>query len=283
MDQFNAATVAIGETYRNEAERLRPEFPGLLMITEAHPRYVRESNDQLLDALTVKTDFARFLPDDAQGPVFLFDADLMPLVPNPLATFEVDPETDVALVPYPGSYHYADSERQAIYEKVGANLNSGFVYFRDLSVARALSQDWKRRFLDRMSRYGVSRKNAAEEYDEPALLETLANGAWSVGWLEAKWNLWYPDETVEPIFIQRHDGLSNPYLDIPFERDFADQLFSVVKGFSAETKAALPFERVAYWLERQDFDAARAAIERTDVSDYTQEVKDAKARLLAHF
>lgn len=64
-----------------------------------------------------------------------------------------------------------------------------------------------------------------------------------------------------------------------------ERLRLVVKSgsFPASVRAGFPFERVAYWLDQGDVEAAKEVINSIDVSGKPAKIQAAKSALLAEF
>ena len=188
-------TFAIGADHILEADRLKASVPELLVITTDHPFYQEEvPGDTFANALLAKTRFADFLPVDAQGPVFLCDADLYSVVEgNPFEFFPDMGDADIAAVAYPGNFYFPPSAeyQAASYSVLGKKLNAGLVWFKDLATAQAVATAWAVEFRDYMSTIGMLSTG-----DELALMAVLvAHPEWKIAWLDQKWNnLWRPQE-----------------------------------------------------------------------------------------
>ncbi len=210
MSNRTIISVAIGEQYEKEVQRLKEQIPELLVVTSRNENYEKISEDALVDGLATKTAIGKFLPTDRDGPVFFCDADLYSVDgKNHIDSF-VEPDADIAMVRYPGTYHYPEGERREIYEATGLNYNSGFIWFRNHDIAREISTEWLETYKIRMGVYGTLRKDSINEYDEPAMMQVLSSGKWRHTTLDPKWNNW-EDSKDEDLFRQDHLDKFNGY------------------------------------------------------------------------
>ena len=125
---MNIYTVAIGRQYHIEAERLKRCLPQTNVFKEDHPLYDRLHEDNLLNGLSHKCNFANYI-DEVDWPVVFIDADAFSLEENPLETFEVNEDTDIAFVPYSWTWHFPDAKRQEAFDFFGYKINSWFMRF----------------------------------------------------------------------------------------------------------------------------------------------------------
>jgi len=198
---MNYYTVAIGENYIKEANRLKQSVPSLNIFTTESSKYKTLGDSQLVDGLYHKANFASYI-DRAKGPVFFMDADLYSNIDNPMETFKVSEDVDIAFVPYKGKWYFPDEERIQAVEKLGCKVNSGFMYFKDLKTAKKICKEWLE-VLKRRLPLNV------HEYDEYSLMVVLANGDYKWEFLDDIWNDWGENTMGEPIlensiFRQKH-------------------------------------------------------------------------------
>ncbi|MEM0967413.1 MAG: hypothetical protein AAGJ81_14795 [Verrucomicrobiota bacterium] len=73
------------------------------------------------------------------------------------------------------------------------------------------------------------------------------------------------------------------YVPPPPELPLRERLLNVAGGFPPEVLAAFPFDRAAYWFDRDRQDVVQALIQGVDVSAQPQAIQDAKAAMLAQF
>jgi hypothetical protein len=206
-------SVAIGEKYEIEAQRLNRSLNGgVEVFTKTNPLYIQKSADPLIDGLWHKCNFANYI-DPTTEPVIFIDADAFTLHNDPFADFEIDENTDFAYVPYSGNWHLPDTIRQEAYNFHGHKINSGFMYFKNLTVAKAICDQWQFEYLEREKLYNVSAGTSKYEYDEWALMIALSKLNFTVEILNKKWNDWTlgtKDEILasDSIFFQSHDFLN---------------------------------------------------------------------------
>lgn len=209
-------TVAIGEKYHTEAKRLAQCLNNdLVIIDESHPQYEVINPDPLINGLFHKTNFANYLQgEDENQPVLFCDADLFSLIKNPLETFQVNESTDIAFVPYKGKWHFPDAIRQEAFDHFGYKINSGFIYFKSLEIAKAVCTAWAAAYLERVALYGVAPNIYKNEYDEYALMLALKGKGYTIELLDKKWNNWEVStvegiQASDSIFFQSHN-----YIDL---------------------------------------------------------------------
>lgn len=210
--------IAIGDNYELEAQRLDAKISGLNIIKLSSSNYdaldnykdLAEFNDnyiQLLRGLFTKTNFGHYV-EEIDGKVVLMDADLMAVRDDAdqlLKDIDID-DADLALVPYRGTWHYPDTYRQEIYDAVGHNINSGFIVFKNASIAKEISIKWRDNYLNKIDYY-CNHTNSIWEYDEPALLEVLALNNYKLKFIDRKWNAWEQDHLSDnQIFAQLHEN-----------------------------------------------------------------------------
>jgi hypothetical protein len=200
-------SVAIGEQYEKEAVRLqRTVNLPIEVFTKENSKYTEINSDPLINGLWYKTNFANYI-DDVEGPVVFMDADMFTLTENPFSTFNVKEDTDFAYVPYKGKWHFPDTIRQDAFNHHGHKINSGFMYFRTLEIAKNICTRWAEEFLKRPLQW------IKNEYDEYALMIALLEMEYKIELLDGKWNDWELNTEEEikassSIFFQSHDFLN---------------------------------------------------------------------------
>jgi hypothetical protein len=207
---MNIICIALGKQYELEAQRLLKEYPEAILVTNETPNIETSYSIPVLNGLMTKSNFASFLPSNTSGPIFLCDADLFPNVPNPLQYFKVSEDTDVAFVPYSGTWHFPEQKMNDVI-KVIPKINSGFMYFRNLEIAQEVSSGWNKQYKERIGEYlsGKIKKDRVGEYDEPSLMIWLYDHGRHIKLegLEKKWNNW-EKLNIETYF---HHGHLNNY------------------------------------------------------------------------
>lgn len=199
-------SVAIGEKYEKEAVRLQRTVNLLIEVfTKASDNYVEVNPDPLINGLWHKCNFANYI-DEADEAVVFMDADMFTLTENPFKTFKVKKSTDFAYVPYEGKWYFPDAIRQEAFNHHGHKINSGFMYFKNLEIAKNICTKWAEEFLKRPLHW------IKNEYDEYALMIALMNMDYKVELLDGKWNDWElgTEEEIKSsksIFFQSHDFL----------------------------------------------------------------------------
>lgn len=199
-------SVAIGEKYELEAERLKRSVSNdIEVFTKSNSKYVQVNEDSLINGLWHKCNFANYIKE-ADGPIIFMDADMFTLTKNPFETFKVKENTDFAYVPYKGSWHLPDKIRQDAFNYHGHKINSGFMYFKKIDIAKDICSKWSEEFLKRPKDW------IKNEYDEWALMISLMNTDYKIQLLDKKWNDWQlttKDEILSSnsIFIQSHNFL----------------------------------------------------------------------------
>lgn len=206
-------TVAIGEQYEREALRLHSSVSlSIDVFTKQNSKYKQIHADPLINGLWHKTNFANYI-DSADKSVIFMDADMFTLSPDPFKDFPVQPDTDFAYVPYKGTWHYPDLTRQQAFNHHGHKINSGFLYFRTLKIAKDVCIHWQNEYLERVKLYEKNTPNITKyEYDEYALMIALMKLNYKVELLDKKWNDWELDSKDEilgsdSLFFQSHNHL----------------------------------------------------------------------------
>ena len=199
-------SVAIGEKYEKEAVRLQRtvKLP-IEVFTKSSNKYVEINPDPLINGLWHKCNFANYI-EQAEGAVVFMDADMFTLTENPFKTFKVKKSTDFAYVPYEGKWYFPDAIRQEAFNHHGHKINSGFMYFKNLEIAKNICTKCAEEFLKRPLHW------IKNEYDEYALMIALMNMDYKVELLDGKWNDWElgTEEEIKSsksIFFQSHDFL----------------------------------------------------------------------------
>lgn len=201
------ATVAIGKQYEVEASRLiRSIGLEVFVFDKSNPLYKRIDEHDITDGLYHKSNFANYIQGNDDEPVIFCDADLFSLKKNPLDSFKVRNDTDIAFVKYPGKFYFPDKERQDAFDFFGYKINSGFMYFRSLKVAKDICTKWSEKFKER---FWISKT----EYDEYALMMVLMKSHYKIELLDSKWNKWELNTEEEiknsdAIFFQSHNYLN---------------------------------------------------------------------------
>lgn len=199
-------SVAIGEQYEKEAVRLqRTVNLPIEFFTKKSDKYIEVNPDPLINGLWHKCNFANYI-DEAEGAVVFMDADMFTLTENPFDTFKVKKSTDFAYVPYQGKWHLPDAVRQSAFDFHGHKINSGFMYFKNLEIAKVICTKWAEELLKRPLDL------IKNEYDEWALMIALTKLNYKIELLNSKWNVWElgTEEEIKAsnsIFFQSHSFL----------------------------------------------------------------------------
>jgi hypothetical protein len=212
---MNIVSVAVGAQYELEVQRLTKAYPQTIVITERTPGVETFFELPLLNGLATKCKFGLLIPKDLQGPILFCDADLYPVIKNPLQYFKVKEETDIAYVVYPGIWHFPprlkDFERAI--RKTG-KINSGFMYFRNIDICQDVCFKWHKKYIERMNEYlsGKVEGDRKGEFDEPSLVFVLEKENYNLEFLDPKWNVWGNIITVQ-------NSLSHNISDCYFRQD----------------------------------------------------------------
>lgn len=196
---MNIVSVAIGSQYELEVQRLIRHYPQTIVITERTPGVETSFANPILNGLATKCMFGTLLPKDLKGPILFCDADLYPVVEDPLQHFKVKEVTDIGYVVYAGTWHFPkrlESFQKAI-AKTG-KINSGFMYFRNIEICQDVCSKWHREYLRRMDHHRLSpnvnltvdHPSDAGEYDEPSLVFVLNEENYNLEFLDPRWNVW---------------------------------------------------------------------------------------------
>jgi hypothetical protein len=107
-------------------------------------------------------------------------------------------------VPYSGKWHLPDKIRQDAFSFFEHKINSGFIYFRNLEIAKDVCTSWAHEFTQRPQNW------IKNEYDEWALMIALMQKNYKIELLDNKWNNWELSEFTEfqnsnSIFFQSHN------------------------------------------------------------------------------
>jgi hypothetical protein len=203
---MNLYSVAIGSQYEKEAVRLQRtvNFP-IEVFTKANNKYEEVNTDPLINGLYHKANFANYI-DNTEGPVIFMDADMFTLKQNPFQDFYVNQDVDFAYVPYEGKWFFPDSIRQDAFNHHGHKINSGFMYFKNLEIAKNICTKWSEELLNRPLDW------IKNEYDEYALMIALKEMNYKIELLDKKWNNWEIAEEVHikdsnSVFFQSHNFL----------------------------------------------------------------------------
>ena len=210
---MNLYSIAIGKQYEIEAKRLQDSMKPLGVKVFTSKDVERKHEDNLINGLYHKTNFANYIKD-ANGAVVFMDADMFTLSDNPFKDFKVKDNTDFAFVPYDGNWHFPDTTRQKAFDYFGYKINSGFMYFRTLKIAKEICTLWSKAYLERVKIYDIEPNQSKNEYDEYALMIALMGSKYKFELLDGKWNDWHLETKEEilnsdSVFFQSHN-----YLDI---------------------------------------------------------------------
>jgi hypothetical protein len=207
-------SVAIGTQYEKESQRLvRSLNQPVEVLTESSEQYEVKSEDPLINGLYHKANFANYITDAEEGePVVFMDADMFTLSDNPFAGFSVPEDADIAYVPYTGRWWLPDEIRQSAFDFHEHKINSGFLYFKDIEVAKTVCDQWAFEYLEREKLYDVEQGTSKYEYDKWALMIALKKLNLNVHLLDKKWNDWElaTEEDIrssDSVFFQSHDNL----------------------------------------------------------------------------
>ena len=197
-------SVAIGEQYELESKRLQESMQPLEV--KVFTDLPVNNDDPLINGLYHKSNFANYI-DEADGAVVFMDADMFTFHDNPFADFSVDTTTDIAYVPYGGKWWLPDTIRQEAFDYHGHKINSGFLYFRNLEIAKIVCTAWADELTKRPQHW------IKNEYDEWALMIALMKMPdLKIELLDKKWNVWEFDTKEEMlnfggIFFQTHKDI----------------------------------------------------------------------------
>jgi hypothetical protein len=216
---MNLVSVAVGRQYEMEVQRLVQAYPQTILITNNTPGIETQYKFAVLNGLTTKANFANLISAHLTGPVVLMDADLHPVAPDPLQHFQVQPDTDIAYVVYAGTWHYPAKLKhfEMAIRKVG-KINSGFMYFKNIHIAKDVCTKWSALYKERMNEYleGKTSDDREGEYDEPSLCLVLAQENYKLEYLDPKWNCWNTGPQCDhPLFVQSHLAGHDPYAESP--------------------------------------------------------------------
>lgn len=206
---MNIVSVAVGKQYELEVQRLLKHYPQTIVITERTPGVETSFTNPLLNGLATKCMFGTLLPQDLKGPIIFCDADLYPVVEDPLQHFKVKEETDIAYVTYPGTWHFPPrlKDFEIAIKKTG-KINSGFMYFKNIDVCREICSKWHKEYLKRMNLHisGIEKADLTGEYDEPSLVFVLNKENYNTEFLDSKWNVWNTSDCPKEkaYFVQTH-------------------------------------------------------------------------------
>ena len=211
---MNIVSVAVGKQYELEVQRLLKHYPQTIVITERTPGVETSFANPLLNGLATKCMFGTLLPQDLKGPIIFCDADLYPVVKDPLQHFKVKEETDIAYVIYPGTWHFPPSLKdfEKAIKKTG-KINSGFMYFKNIDVCRDICSKWHKKYLERMNEYltGKVIGDRKGEFDEPSLILVLEKESYILEFLDQKWNVWNGSNIPDKIYFRQSHINFDPY------------------------------------------------------------------------
>lgn len=207
-------SVAIGTKYEREVQRLQRCVPlPIEVFTCSNVKYKKISEDPLIDGLWHKCNFANYI-DEADGPVVFMDADMFTLKANPFEGFQVPNDVDMAYVCYSGKWWFPDVVRQKAHDFHGHKINSGFMWFKNLEIAKDICSKWQKEYCKRIELYEQKVANITKfEYDEYALMIALMKLDVKKHLLDKKWNDWELNTEKEiressSVFFQSHDFLN---------------------------------------------------------------------------
>lgn len=232
MSNYNMVSVAIGEQYEKEVARLVEAYPTTIVITSETAGVEKAFKMPVLNGLATKCKFGLLIPDNLKGPIIFCDADLYPVVEDPMQYFEVKPETDIAYVTYSGMWHFPErlKDFERCIQKVG-KINSGFIYFKNIDICRDVCSKWHKEYLKRMDSHllssrldlAVDNPSDAGEYDEPSLVFVVNETNYNLEFLDPRWNVWddYSDLKKNAYFIQSHLDGKTIYEKLPNFRNEA--------------------------------------------------------------
>lgn len=201
---MNLYSVSIGEQYELESKRLQESMQPLEVRVFTNADLPVTNDDPLINGLYHKSNFANYI-DEADGAMVFMDADMFTFHDNPFADFFVDTTTDIAYVPYNGKWWLPDKIRQEAFNYHGHKINSGFLYFRNLEIAKRVCTAWADELTKRPQHW------IKNEYDEWALMIALMKMPdLKIELLDKKWNVWElstKEEMLESgsVFFQSHD------------------------------------------------------------------------------
>jgi hypothetical protein len=225
---MNIVSVAVGKQYELEVQRLIKAYPQTIVITERTPGVETSFDLPLLNGLATKCKFGLLIPEDLEGPILFCDADLYPVIEDPLQYFKVKDDTDIAYVPYPGRWFFPPTfkDLEDAINKIKGKLNSGFIYFKDIEVCQDICFRWHKEYLKRMKLFEDFKllTHREGEFDEPSLVMVLANSSYNIEHLDPKWNVWGNEHTIsineshnikDTYFRQWHMNDYSPYQSFP--------------------------------------------------------------------
>lgn len=207
-------SVAIGKQYEVEVLRLQNSIPlPIEVFTKDSDKYFKQNEDPLIDGLYHKCNFANYI-DNIDDPVIFMDADMFTLIDDPFKDFLVKPDTDIAYIPYKGIWCLPDTIRQTAFDYHGHKINSGFIYFRTLEIAKIVCNQWTYEYLEREKLYDEAKGTSKHEYDEWALMIALSKLNYKIELLNEKWNNWELSHSsleeilnCDSVFLQSHNHL----------------------------------------------------------------------------
>jgi len=196
---MNIVSVAVGKQYELEVQRLVKAYPQTIIITERASGVETSFDIPVLNGLATKCKFGLLIPDNLKGPILFCDADLYPVIDDPLQHFEVKEETDIAYVVYPGTWHFPPNLKdfEKAIKKTG-KINSGFIYFKNIDICKDICFKWHKKYLERMNEYltGKVIGDRKGEFDEPSLVFVLEKENYNLEFLDPKWNVWGNNITI---------------------------------------------------------------------------------------
>jgi len=208
--------IAQGERFEREAARFTEKYPDTILVTLQTPNICTDYDNEYFNGLTTKSGFGKFLPD-TDDPIVLADADLIPLAGDALSSLNPNPSADFAFVPYVGTLHVPEVDLSVALSTMPW-INSGFMWFRNSAIAKAVSLAWEAEYKERIVRH-LAGNTAVHPNDEFALVIAASKLDYSFETLPPKWNVWrtelVPDNLPEDtLFYQHHLGeLPDPVED----------------------------------------------------------------------
>lgn len=211
---MNIISVAVGKQYELEVQRLLKHYPQTIVITEKTPGVETSFANPLLNGLATKCMFGTLLSPLLKGPIIFCDADLYPVIDDPLQYFKVKKETDIAYVVYPGTWHFPPhlKDFEIAIKKTG-KINSGFMYFKNIDICRDVCFKWHKKYLERMNDYltGKVIGDRKGEFDEPSLCLVLEKENYNLEFLDPKWNVWNGSNIPDKIYFRQSHINFDPY------------------------------------------------------------------------
>lgn len=179
-----------GEFYEQSFQALQERLAE--SVCKVSPKSVNvEHPCSRIKGLMTKVSAYKRIPRDYQGPVLIIDSDMVPTAPNVLENLPRGIATDLAAVSYPEyeNIHYPDSEVQHVADSGVPKINSGFLLFRDGSIARKIGKLWEETYLRKLRQNYVHHNFVNDEF---SLYITIYQLKATVTLLPKVWNN-YPE------------------------------------------------------------------------------------------